>query len=327
MRNRLTVTLTDIHGSRHYTVSQLVKKILLYIILGIALLIIIAASTIYFLHYEVGSLNDTINTLEEKRLAGEEEYRELELELEQKSEMLSSMEDKMDDIEERIGLKPLPESSLEERIDVASLSAVSRLRILQMLPGGYPIEYKGVTSRYGWRTHPILDKKEFHPGIDLKAARNTPVHAPADGIVEFAGSHDKSGYGKLLILSHNFGFRTFYGHLQKTAVERGSMVKKGDIIAYTGNTGMSNGPHLHYEIRYLQLTLDPTNFMAWDMRNFNNIFEKENRVKWDSLLKMLERQNECLSLKPTEPTPQSSPKEPSVPESSASTENSTLTEK
>jgi len=290
MRNKLTVTITDVHGSKHYTVSQIIKKILFYFIIGFVAFIVLSTASIYFLNYQVSKRNDTIDALEKKRHASEKQYNTLQAELTQKSEALASMEDKIDDIEERIGLKPLPEMTLQKRIDIASLDTAKRHIILQMIPNGSPVTYKGITSKYGWRVHPIVDKKEFHPGIDLKAKSDTPVYAPADGIVEFAGAHPKSGYGKLLILNHNFGFRTFYGHLSRVKVKRGDVVRKGDVVAYTGNTGLSDGPHLHYEIRYLQMTLDPTNFLTWDIRHFNYIFDKENRVKWDSLLKMLDHQ-------------------------------------
>ena len=290
MRNKLTITLTDVHGSKHYTVSQLIKKILFYVIVSVAVFIVLSTASIYFLNYQVSKRNHTISALEQKRQASEAQYDTLQAELKQKSEALASMEDKIDDIEERIGLKPLPEMTVQKRIDIASLDTAQRHVILQMIPNGSPVTYKGITSRYGWRVHPLLNKKEFHSGVDLKAKSSTPVYAPADGIVEFAGPHAKSGYGKLLILNHNFGFRTFYGHLSRLKVKRGDVVRKGDVVAYTGNTGLSDGPHLHYEIRYLQMTLDPTNFLTWDIRHFNYLFDKENRVKWDSLLKLLEHQ-------------------------------------
>lgn len=308
----MTVTITDIHGSKHYTVNQLIKKVLLYVVLALVVFIVLSTSVIYFLNYEVGKRNRTISELELKRQSSELEYDKLQSELKEKSQALASMEDKIDDIEERIGLKPLPEMTLQKRIDIASLDTAKRHRILQMIPNGYPVAYKGVTSRYGWRTHPTLKKREFHPGIDLKAKRNTPVYAPADGIVEFAGTHRKSGYGKLLILNHNYGFRTFYGHLNRVKVKRGDIIRKGDLIALSGNTGLSNGPHLHYEVRYLQMTLNPTNFLKWDMARFKSIFEKEQRVQWDSLIKMLEQQSECRSPRPIVPTPPSSQTEPSA---------------
>jgi murein DD-endopeptidase MepM/ murein hydrolase activator NlpD len=294
MRNKMTITLTDIHGSNHYTVSQLIKKILLYFVLGIVAFIVLSTTAIYYLNFEVGKRNRTITDLEKKRQKTEQQYEMLQAKLQQKSKTLESMESKINDIEERIGLKPLPEMTVQKRIDVAALDTKKRHAILQMIPSGYPVPYKGVTSKYGWRTNPVMHKREFHPGIDLRAKWGTPIHAPADAVVEFAAKDARSGYGKLLILDHNYGFRTLYGHLSRFKVKRGDVVKKGEIVAYTGNTGLSNGPHLHYEIRYLQLTLNPYYFIKWNMGHFNYIFDKEKRIQWDSLIKLIESQNASL---------------------------------
>lgn len=316
MRDKMTITVTDPHGSKHYTVNQIVKKIALYFALGILALFLVAASIILFLDNQVNDLNDHIGEL--KAQSEDEEYRyaqlrkenrELYKEISRKSEALESMEDKIDDIEMRIGLKPVPDLDVETRIDIAALDTANRMLILQMLPNGYPVEYKGTTGKFGWRKHPILGKREFHAGIDLKAALNTPVVAPADGIVEYAGEHEASGYGTLLILSHNYGFKTYYGHLNALKVKIGDSVRKGDVIALTGNTGLSNGPHLHYEVRYLQMKLDPKHFLQWDITHFQAIFEKEHRVKWDSLVKMIAALSGHLCPQQTPQELPSSPKE------------------
>ncbi|WP_456449513.1 peptidoglycan DD-metalloendopeptidase family protein [Hydrogenimonas sp.] len=311
MRDKMTITITDLHGSKHFTVHQIIKKVILYIIAIIFLLFIVAALVIYFLNHEIETLNTTISELEKRRIALETEYRALEKEngklkekIAHKSEELKSMEDRIGEIEMMIGVKPLPQTDVWKRIDFASIDAQLRHRILQMIPNGSPVPFKGVTSRFGWRINPILKRKEFHRGIDLKAKRGTPVRAPADGIVEFANMQKRSGYGNLLIISHNYGFKTFYGHLKSFKVKLGDSVKKGDIVAYTGNTGLSNGPHLHYEIRYLQMTLNPRNFMKWNIKNFSDIFEKEKRVKWASLIDLLMHQSKNLpsqSQKPSRP--------------------------
>jgi murein DD-endopeptidase MepM/ murein hydrolase activator NlpD len=112
----------------------------------------------------------------------------------------------------------------------------------------------------------------------------TPIYATADGIVEWAGYHKQSGYGKLIILQHNYGFKTYFGHLNKIVVKSGKFVKKGDLIAYSGNSGMSNGPHLHYEVRYMSRAVNPYWFVKWDIKNYKEIFEKEKRIPWQSLV-------------------------------------------
>jgi hypothetical protein len=87
----------------------------------------------------------------------------------------------------------------------------------------------------------------------------------------------------MVLINHAFGFRTLYGHLKKVRVKSGQVVKKGDVIALMGNTGLSTGPHLHYEISFIQRALNPAPFVAWDLKHYDAIFKKARHVPWDSL--------------------------------------------
>jgi len=174
--------------------------------------------------------------------------------------------------------------------------------LLQLIPNGSPIEYKGITSKFGYRVHPTLNRREFHRGSDMKAKSGTPVYATADGIVEYAGVHRKSGFGKLVILQHAFGFRSYFGHLNKIVIKSTRFVKKGDLIAYSGNTGMSSGPHLHYEIRFIHNAVNPYYFIKWNVENYYDIFEKEKKIPWQSLIKATAN---LRVLKPTQTLPSS----------------------
>ena len=99
--------------------------------------------------------------------------------------------------------------------------------ILSAVPNGLPIKYKGVTSQYGNRIHPISKTEKMHHGIDLRASVGTEIYATADGFVEFAGNSG-TGYGHLVIISHNYGFKTYYGHLYaQSVVSAGKWVRKG----------------------------------------------------------------------------------------------------
>ena len=114
---------------------------------------------------------------------------------------------------------------------------------LYPLPNAVPI-----SSNYGWRTHPITGQQRFHTGIDLATEIGTPVLASLSGVVEFSGTMD--GYGYTIILRHLDGsIQTLYGHLSSLYVEVGESVKQGQVIARSGNTGYSTGPHLHFEMR------------------------------------------------------------------------------
>jgi murein DD-endopeptidase MepM/ murein hydrolase activator NlpD len=291
MRNRILITITDIYGSKHITVSKIIKKLLLYSILFITLLLIFSGGTIYYLSTKVDLLQLETTLLENKKNSLQIQNKKLFKNIEEKSRELASVNEKIQSIEELLGIKPTKKESLITRVKEIHPNAAIKSLMLQLIPNGSPIPFNGITEKYGWRIHPILKKREYHTGIDMKAPLKTPVRAPADGIVEFAGVHKKSGYGVLLILDHNYGFKTMYGHLYKCNVNTGDFVKKGDIIAYTGNSGLSSGPHLHYEIRYLQVSLNPVYFIKWNLKNFDNIFKKEKLIKWEYLVNQMQKHN------------------------------------
>lgn len=104
-----------------------------------------------------------------------------------------------------------------------------------------------VTSRFGFRRHPLFRRHHFHTGVDISAPRGTPVPAAHAGKVLFAGWY--GGYGKLVILDHGDGVSTLYGHLSRISVRTGQSVSRRQVIGHVGSTGYSTGPHLHYEIR------------------------------------------------------------------------------
>jgi murein DD-endopeptidase MepM/ murein hydrolase activator NlpD len=120
-----------------------------------------------------------------------------------------------------------------------------------------PLEKNYVTSKFGLRNHPVSGEKKMHYGIDYSAEVNTPIYAVADGIVDFIGI--KGDFGKYIRLSHNNDLESAYAHLSKFAkdLDKGSIVSQSDIIGYTGNTGLSTGPHLHFEIILDQKRIDP----------------------------------------------------------------------
>lgn len=103
-----------------------------------------------------------------------------------------------------------------------------------------------LTDGFGSRNDPITGRRAFHRGLDISARRGTPVHAPADGIVVFAGNN--GGLGRTIRISHGFGFTTLYGHLNEMRVELGDEIRRGDVIGTVGNSGRSTGSHLHYEV-------------------------------------------------------------------------------
>jgi len=111
-----------------------------------------------------------------------------------------------------------------------------------------PLQFRRVSSRFGARFHPVLHRWRAHEGVDFAAAYGTPVRATADGIVARVGRED-GGYGNMIEVRHPNGIRTRYGHLSRFApgLRTGERVAQGETIGYVGSTGLSTGPHLHYE--------------------------------------------------------------------------------
>jgi len=287
LKSKFTITITDIYGSKHYLLHQIIKRVALYFTLLIILLIVFGSFFIFFLMYEVDGVQSKKEIVEHEYLKLKKSNNKLEKEIGKKTKEYEAIKDKVSDIEELIGLTPDATEEITTRLEDINLTNIQEQSLLNSVPSGNVLPDMIVTAKFGWRMHPILKRKEFHKGIDLKAKRKTPIRAPANGVVEFAGFHKSSGYGYLVILDHNYGFKTQYGHLdKKMVVKAGQFVKKGEIIGYTGSSGLSTGPHLHYEIRFISRPLNPINFLKWNKDNFKEIFKKERRVPWESLVSM-----------------------------------------
>lgn len=118
----------------------------------------------------------------------------------------------------------------------------------------------GVSSGFGERTHPIFGEKRFHAGVDIPMPEGTPVRAAAEGVVTFAG--EQRGYGNVVIVEHADGYTTRYAHNSKLLVEEGQLVGADTLLAESGSTGWTTGPHLHFEVRKDGEPVDPTK-VAW----------------------------------------------------------------
>jgi murein DD-endopeptidase MepM/ murein hydrolase activator NlpD len=137
---------------------------------------------------------------------------------------------------------------------------VRATRVLAALPSRWPLRGP-VNSGFGGRASPWSSKSEFHSGLDIGAPIGTPVRSPAPGTVVFAGIHPE--YGQTLILDHGHETTSLYGHLSKLQVTTSQKVQRGDVLALSGNTGRSSGPHLHYEIQVKGQSVNPTSYL-WE---------------------------------------------------------------
>ncbi len=116
-----------------------------------------------------------------------------------------------------------------------------------------------IVQNFGWRIHPILRKRQFHTGLDIAVESGTPILAADSGVVIFSGYN--GGYGKMLLIDHGSGFSTLYGHASALLVDKGQTVVKGQIVARVGTTGLSTGPHLHFEIRKNGTPVNPRDYL------------------------------------------------------------------
>jgi len=130
---------------------------------------------------------------------------------------------------------------------------------LDATPSISPVSGGWITSHFGYRTSPFTGRREFHRGLDIAQRPGTPVIAPADGKVTYAGFNNLWGYR--VDISHGYGYNTFYGHLEKILVKPGQMVKRGQVIGYLGSTGRATGPHLHYQINVNGVAVNPDNYI------------------------------------------------------------------
>ncbi|MGF1770498.1 peptidoglycan DD-metalloendopeptidase family protein [Enterovibrio makurazakiensis] len=307
MPHNIRIAVSHADGSRHFVLSPSLKKVIVTLLITLVVGIIASIAAIYYLNHRSETAEQTLQSMTEQssELVGqletlkqkrqqleqlinnkEEEYAQV---IEEKDSELSYLTQRVSSVEEVLGLeKDDSNIPLTERLDVAVINSAVRATMLQLIPSGQPIESYRRSSGYGSRTHPVTGNKKFHLGLDLTADVGTPVYAPADGVVEYKRPSRKKGYGNLLKIDHAFGFMTLYAHLDKFNVNTGQFVKKGDLIGWSGNTGLSTGPHLHYEVRFLSRALNPKRFIAWTPDNFESLFKEEDKVNWAMLVGVIE---------------------------------------
>jgi len=169
----------------------------------------------------------------------------------------------VDDYINKVSLKVKLEKNNYEEIE---RTFKENEKLYDALPAIKPCEGT-LANDFGMRFHPILKMMRMHNGIDIITDVGTKVYCPGNGKVDFVGR--RNGFGITVEIDHGFGYRTVYAHLKSYNVQQGRQVKRGDLIAFSGNTGeLSTGPHLHYEVRHDGVALDPRNFIYDDVSIF-----------------------------------------------------------
>lgn len=149
-------------------------------------------------------------------------------------------------------------ANLEVRVNDVYEANEDRISFWTSTPSLWPV-HGWVTSGFGYRMSPWGDGARMHKGLDIAAIYGSPIFAPSDGTVVFAGH--KGGYGNTVIIDHGYGLSTLYGHTSEIFVGEGEKVKRGEKLAAVGNTGASTGPHLHYEVHVDGIPTDPSKYI------------------------------------------------------------------
>ena len=138
--------------------------------------------------------------------------------------------------------------------------------MLKCIPAIQPVsnkDLKKTASGYGVRVDPIYKTTKFHEGMDFSANIGTPIYATGNGTLTKAGW--QSGYGRVVVINHGYGYETLYAHMNKINVRVGQKVTRGEVIGEVGNTGKSTGPHLHYEVHVKGRVVNPVNYYFMDL--------------------------------------------------------------
>ena len=292
MKNKYIITVTTVDGTKHYSVHKIIKKVVIVFFLFIFLVLFLGFLYIKYLEKEVQNisnqkqqLKEKVNILNKQLNSLNTKISNVKQELLAKETKLGRLKAKIDELETKMGLKG---EFFVSNIDIKNLSKDLINALLAVIPNGKPVDNVIISSKFGWRIHPILKKREFHPGLDIKGKGKIPIYATANGIVVGAGLNPY-GYGYVVKIANVFGFVTFYAHMRKNIkVKKGDFVRKGEIIGYMGNSGLSTGQHLHYEIRYNNKPLNPIYFIYWNGENLFKIFKRERNVPWESLIKAIQ---------------------------------------
>lgn len=296
MKESVVISVSSISGTRHFQLGKWYRHCLkgfgYFILAGV----LTTAGVIYYLVNEVDfaklkqrelenrsmSLNEEVSSLKELRDS-------LQSDLLEREEKMQTVSDRLGDLEKVLGVEEDDaDAKIESRLDTAAITSSVRVVMLNRIPNGAPVKEGRISSGYGKRVHPVTGDVKFHRGQDFAVNVGTAIYAPADGVVEVTRPSNQ-GSGNYMRLQHSFGFTSSYSHMSKFEVQMGDFVQKGDLIGYSGNTGLTSGPHLHYEIRFVGRSLDPKPFVDWGLNDFDTIFTKIRGVRWESLVSKVEQ--------------------------------------
>ncbi len=219
------------------------------------------------------------NTIRQAGIGGINRYKELlDGDLEREDIIVENYA-KIDELKRKLYIQT---TSYDELLEMAN----NKEELVAAIPAIQPIANKDlrrVASGFGMRIDPFLKVRRMHYGLDFSVKKGTPVYATADGKVLILKS-SFGGFGKHIYIDHGNGYRTVYGHLDKFNVKKGQKVKRGELIAYSGNSGRSTAPHLHYEVHKSGKKVNPINFL------FNDLTPNQ----YEEVIKLASVENQAL---------------------------------
>jgi murein DD-endopeptidase MepM/ murein hydrolase activator NlpD len=211
-------------------------------------------NTIYRQFFEAEPIPDEIR---KAGFGGVNRYKSLEGF--ENTTMITNLTKKMDMLSKRIVIQS---KSLDDIIKMAA----NKEHMLASIPAIQPVKKEQLTrmaSGYGMRYHPILKIRRMHKGMDFTAKKGTPIYASGNGTVTRA---DRSAsFGNVVYIDHGYGYKTVYAHMSRFATRKGAKVKRGDLIGYVGNTGVSVSSHLHYEVHKDGKAVNPVYYYYGDL--------------------------------------------------------------
>jgi murein DD-endopeptidase MepM/ murein hydrolase activator NlpD len=214
-------------------------------------------------------------------VGGADRYADIKEKNVDHEDLIVSLNEKVDLLRRKLYIES---KSQDEVVELAQ----KKEKLYAAIPAIQPISNKqlhALSSGFGWRTHPIYKVKKMHPGIDFAASIGTPIYATADGTISEV-SVKFSGYGKMVEIDHGFGYKTRYAHMHDFAVRSGQNVKRGDLIGYVGDTGMSTAPHLHYEVLINDTKVNPVHYFYNDL----------SPAEYEKILELASIENQSLGM-------------------------------
>lgn len=218
------------------------------------------------------------STIRQAGVGGTDRYRALREDKLQREDLVINTYEEIDQLKKQMYIQT---KSYDDILQMAK----NKSDMLASIPSIQPIpnrNLKRLASGYGMRMHPILKVRRMHAGCDFSAPQGTPIFATGDGKIVRARYSKTSG--NMITIDHGYGYKTKYMHMSKFEVKEGQKVKRGDIIGYVGNTGLSKAPHCHYEVWKDKKHINPVNFF------YNDVTDEE----FDKLLELASVENESL---------------------------------